>query len=78
MGVHAKTGRCRKLPEIQSQDRDEGVPTEEGCGLRRDICPGSKYYLHPNGAEYSMNLEVELPDVKTTFLHGDLEEEIYM
>ena len=28
------------------------VPTEEGCGLRRDICPGSKDDLHPNGAEY--------------------------
>ena len=30
------------------------------------------------GIAASMNLEVEQLDVKTTFLHGDLEEEIYM
>ena len=30
------------------------------------------------GIAVSMNLEVEQLDVKTAFLHGDLEEEIYM
>ena len=57
MGVLAKIGRCRKTPEIQSQNRGEGVLVEEGRGLRRDICLGSKDDLHANGAEYSSQHE---------------------
>ena len=34
--------------------------------------------LNVLGLAASLNLEIEKMDVKTTFLHGDLEEEIYM
>ena len=34
--------------------------------------------LNVLGLAASLNLEIEQIDVKTTFLHGDIEEEIYM
>ena len=34
--------------------------------------------IHALGLATRLNLEVEQLDVKTAFLHGDLEEEIYM
>ena len=53
--------------------------TEERSGFRRDLCPSSQDDIRTVlSIAASMDLEVEHMDVKTAFLHGHLEEEIYM
>ena len=72
MGVQGQTGRRRESSEIQSQDC--GVDFEE---IFAPVVKMTSIRMVLSTAA-SMNLEVEQLGVKTTFLHGDLEEEIYM
>ena len=67
MGVQSKTGRWRK-------------PTKKGVNFDEIFAPVVKMASMQTvlSITASMNLEVEQVDVKTTFLHGDLEDEIYM
>ena len=55
-------------------NKTKDVDFEEFFSLMVKMC-SNKAVL---GITSSLNLEIEQVDVKTTYLHGDLEEEIYM
>ena len=52
-----KPGDEGNPPRYKARIVVKGFQQEEGRALRRDICPGSKDDLHPNGAEYSSQHE---------------------
>ena len=68
-------------PKIQSSACDEGLQTRTWGRLRHDIIACSSQDDHPSAPTevvVTEDLELEQLDVKTTFLHGDLDEDIYM
>ena len=79
MGLQVEGRRWRKI-EVQSQTCGEGVSQKKGIDFDEIFSPVVKMtsirtILSLVAAE---DLHIEQLDVKTTFLHGDLEEEIYM
>jgi hypothetical protein len=69
-----------KVEKYKDQLVEKGYSQVEGIDFREifSLVPKLTYIRFILSIVVSFDLEVEQMDVKTTFLHGDLEEEIYM
>ena len=52
VGIQTEAGRKEESTKIQSLNRRERLSAEEGCGFRRDICPGREDDINPYSAEH--------------------------
>ena len=80
MGDQAQERWQRISGETQSSASSQRIPTRNGIDFDEIFSPVVKMTsirVIP-GLVARLNLELEQMDVKTTFLHGDLNEEIYM
>ena len=70
----------RSLPRYKARLVVKGFSQKKGIDFEEIFSPMIKMSLIQVvlGLAASMNLELEQLDVKTSFLHGELEEEIYM
>ena len=75
-----KPGDAGKPPRYKARIVVKGFQQKKGVDFDEIFAPVVKMTSIRTvlSIAASMNLEVEQLDVKTTFLHGDLEEEIYM
>ena len=80
MGIQAETGIKWKSTQVQSLHCGEGFQQKKGVNFDEIFVPIVKMTSISImlSIAANMHLEIEQLDVKTTFLHRNLEEEIYM
>ena len=80
MGIQKEINAVGKVEKYKARLVGKGYSQVEGIDLGEIFSPVAKItsirFLLSLAAAF--DLEVEQMDVKTTFLHGDLNEEIYM
>jgi hypothetical protein len=78
--VQAEKGRTRKYHQIQSTPRCQGLQTKEGVDFEEVFAPVSRHVTLRTllAMAASRDLEIDQLDIKTAFLNGNLEEEIWM
>ena len=76
----SQTGEVDNTPRYKAHIVVKGFKQKKGVDFDKIFTPVVKMTLIRTilSIAASMDLEIELLDVKTTFLHGDLDDEIYM
>jgi Reverse transcriptase (RNA-dependent DNA polymerase) len=80
VGVLGEIQRSRDKIEVQNLISCEGIRSKKGVNFEEFfsfVVKMSSIRVVLNLAA-SLDLKIEQPDVKIVFLHGDLEEELYM